>query len=91
MRSISFALYLNDFHDAFPGVARVGDIMYSNDILTNDTVIVSDSFDGIHDMINSIHTYYNLWNLKFKSKISIFRSGARISNNLIWTYGNQEI
>lgn len=91
---ILFALYLNDLDDALTGGVTVGNITVKVLMYADDIVLLSDSPVGLQMMINSLHVYSNLWHLKVnlaKSKVLVFRSGTRISNNLKWMYGENEI
>ncbi|KAI8116245.1 LINE-1 retrotransposable element ORF2 protein, partial [Lucilia cuprina] len=89
---ILFALYLNDLADALPNGVKVENFTVKVLLYADDIFIISDSPAGLQNMINSLHTYCNLWHLKVnmaKSKFLIFRNGTRISNNLLWTYDNR--
>lgn len=91
---ILFALYLNDLAEALPGGVNVVDEPIKILLYADDIVILSDSPNILQNMIDKLYTYCNIWSLKVnlaKSKILIFRSGTRISNNLKWNYGEDDI
>lgn len=85
---IRFALYLNDLADILPGGISVDNIEIKILIYADDIVIPSDSPCGLQTMID--YVYCSLWHLKVnltKSKIVVFRSGTRLPETLIWTFG----
>ena len=91
---ILFSLYLNDLHDFLPkGLYIAGTcirvLMYADDL-----ILLADSSADLQIMINSLREYCALWSLHInllKSKVMVFRKGARISSSLRWFYGSEEI
>ena len=91
---VLFSLYLNDLHDFLPGGITFSGVLIKVLLYADDIVILSDCPLVLQDMINALFEYCNLWCLKInlsKSKIVIFRKCTRISSNLRWTYGIDDI
>ena len=60
----------------------------------DDTVLISETPEGLQDMLRALKQYTNEWKLHVntdKTKILIFRNGARINNNERWLYDGTEI
>lgn len=89
-----FTLYINDLADALPGGVEVAGVRVKVLLYADDIVILSDSPSGLQNMINALHQYCLTWSLKVnldKSKVLIFRTGTRVSSNLKWNYGDDDI
>ena len=91
---VLFSIYLNDLSDFLPcGVEIAGTVvkvlMYADDI-----VLLADSPENLQLMINALYDYCSCWSLKLnldKSKIMVFRKSNRISKNLRWYYGLNQV
>ena len=60
----------------------------------DDTVLFSESREGLQYMLNQLERYSNEWNIEVnvdKTKIVVFRSAGRLSRNDTWHYDNQVI
>lgn len=91
---ILFALYLNDLNDILPGGVQVDDLCVKVLLYADDIVLLSDSPNELQNMINALYKYCTKWCLKVnlaKSKILVFRSGTRISKNLKWNFGDENV
>lgn len=91
---VLFSLYVNDLPYILPGGVRVADTTVKVLLYADDIVLLSDSPLGLQEMIYELERYCLLWSLKVnlsKSKILVFRRGSRISSNLRWCFGNQNI
>jgi len=81
-------------HDILPGGIEIAGINIKVLLYADDLVLISDSSDGLQTMINAFHEYCSHWCLTVnleKSKVMVFRKGARLSANLSWKYGDHEI
>jgi exonuclease III len=57
----------------------------------DDTVLFSDSVEGLQAMLNSLHTYSTEMGLTVnidKTKVVVFRNGGRVRDNEVWSYNN---
>ncbi|KAI8122629.1 RNA-directed DNA polymerase from mobile element jockey [Lucilia cuprina] len=91
---VLFALYLKDLHEYLPGGIIVSGTVVKVLLYVDDIVLLSDCPIMLQNMIDALHKYCDLWCLKVnldKSKIMIFRNSARISRDLSWKYGNNQI
>lgn len=62
-------------------------IMYADD-----TVLFSETEQGLQNMLDCIQQYTSKWKLKVnvdKTKIVVFRKGGRLNNNYCWNYNNE--
>ena len=98
MSPILFSLYVNDFEMHFlsencPSV----DIQLINLFLlmyADDTVIISETCDGLQNMLNALLTYTKKWNLTVnidKTKIMVFRNGKKLNENETWTFDGKRL
>ena len=91
---VLFALYLNDLHEHLLGGICIAGTVVKVLLYADDIVLLADTPSVLQEMINSLYAYCSKWVLKInlnKSKIVVFRQGTRISQNLAWSYGNNEI
>ena len=91
---VLFSLYLNDLPETLPGGLTVAGVSIKILLYADDIVILSDSPVGLQKMIDCLHNYCKQWCLTVnlnKSKIIVFRNGPRLSKNLNWHYGAQNI
>lgn len=89
-----FSLYLNDLHDILPGGLYVANTNIKILLYADDIVILSNTPQGLQEMIDVLCDYCLMWSLKVnlaKSKIVVFRKGPRISRDLNWHFDNQDI
>ena len=91
---ILFSLFVNDLEHALSS-GRVGtniqDILIKFLMFADDTVIFSESREGLQEGLNSLYRYCTKWGLTVnvdKTKIVVFRKGGRLSVKDIWYYGN---
>jgi hypothetical protein len=60
----------------------------------DDTVLFSETQQGLKDMINCLYQYTTKWNITVnvdKTKSVVFRKNSRIKENLCWKYDNEAI
>ena len=60
----------------------------------DDTVLFSDTPEGLQNLLNSLQLYCNKWKLSVnidKTKIVIFRRGNRLQQNLHWQYDGNDV
>ena len=91
---VLFSLYLNDLHDFLPGGINISGCIIKVLLYADDIVIISDCPHTLQNMINALYNYCNLWCLKLnlnKSKIVVFRKSPRLSSNLKWNFGTENI
>lgn len=91
---VLFSLYLNDLPDCLPGGITVAGTVVKVLLYADDIVLLSDSPTDLQNMIDALYIYCVNWGLRInldKSKIMIFRTGARYSSRLSWKYGNNQI
>lgn len=91
---ILFSLYMNDLADVLPGGVNVANTNVKVLLYADDIVILSDSPNGLQEMIDCLHRYCLTWSLRVnldKSKIMIFRTGPRVSKNLRWQFGDEPV
>lgn len=91
---VLFSLYINDLPDILPGGLNVANVNVKVLLYADDIVILSDSPGGLQEMIDALHKYCLMWSLKVnlsKAKIVVFRNSPRISADLRWHYGNDNI
>lgn len=89
-----FSLYVNDLADILPNGVNVADTIIKILLYADDIVLLADSQAELQQMIDALYSYCSTWCLKVnldKSKIIVFRSGSRISTNLNWQYGDDNI
>ena len=98
MSPILFSLYINDFEMHFirencPSV----EIQLINLFLlmyADDTVLISESAEGLQRMLNALLSYTKKWNLTVnidKTKILVFRNGKKLTGHMEWTYNGKII
>jgi hypothetical protein len=93
-----FSLYVNDFENAF--INDLCDDIHFQDVAlfllmyADDTVLFSESAEGLQNMLNTLSVYCNEWDLKVninKTKVLVFRRGGKMSPNSKWYYHDSEI
>ena len=98
MSPILFSFYVNDFemhflHENCPSV----DIQLINLFLlmyADDTVIMSETREGLQNMLDALVSYTKKWNLTVnidKTKIMVFRNGKKLRDDEIWTYDGKRV
>ena len=98
MSPILFSLYVNDFEMYFlsqncPSIElqliNIFLLMYADD-----TVLISETPDGLQNMLDKLYEYTQEWNLTVninKTKIMVFRNNGKLRNNEKWTYDGQSL
>ena len=90
-----FTLFINDLSDFI----NFGGFKYNNVwirmlLYADDIVFIAPDPDILQNMINKLHKYCDLWDLKVnlnKSKIMVFRKKGRLKKSYNWKYGNSAI
>ena len=95
---ISFSFFINDFEIQFikDGCVPVElqDIHLFILMYADDMVLLSETIDGLQQMLNTLSSYTKDWNLEVnidKTKIVIFRNGGIVKDNKRWMYSGVEI
>lgn len=89
-----FALYINDLYDHLPGGIHVKNSVVKLLMYADDLVLVAKDEKTLQVMIDKLVKYCTFWNLIVnldKSKILVFRKGARLSISEKWYYNNDPI
>jgi len=89
-----FALYINDLHDSLPGGVNVADTSVKVLLYADDLVLLADKPDVLQVMINAFYAYCDTWGLTVnleKTNVVVFRKGPRLSSNLSWKFGSENI
>jgi hypothetical protein len=58
----------------------------------DNTVLFSETEQGLQDMLNCLYQYTTKWNITvnvYKTKMVVFRKRSRIKLNLCWKYDNE--
>ena len=91
---ILFSLYLNDIDEFLPNGVKINNNIIKILLYADDLVILAESADELQFMINKLYDYCSMWSLNInlsKSKVLVFRDCSRLSMNLEWHYGNENI
>jgi hypothetical protein len=95
---ILFSFYINDFEMCFirencPSVelqlVNIFLLMYADD-----TVLISETPDGLQSMLDALYSYTKEWNLTVnidKTKILVFRNGGKVNDKEKWTYDGKNL
>lgn len=93
-----FSLYVNDFEIEFTKEVclpvEIRDIALFLIIYADDSVLFSETEQGLQDMLDCLQQYTSKGKLKVnvdKTKIVVFRKGGRLSNKYSWNYNNELI
>ena len=95
---ILFSLYVNDFENEF--IANGNCAILFQDITifllmcADDTILMSESVEGLQNMLNTLYDYTRKWGLSVnikKTKIVVFRKGGNIRPNEAWVYNGSNI
>jgi len=86
-----FTLFINDLNDFI----NFGGFKYNNVwirmlLYADDIVFIAPDPDILQNMINKLHKYCDLWDLRVnlnKSKIMVFRKKGRLKKSYNWKYG----
>ena len=91
-----FSLYVNDFEMEFIEnmcvPVEIKDIVLFLIMYADDTVLFSETEQGLQDMLNCLENYTSKWNIKVnvdKTKIIVFRRGGKLKSNYCWKYDNK--
>ena len=95
---ILFSLYINDFETHFikdncPSI-ELCDINLFLLMYADDTVLLSETPEGLQKMLDSLATYTQTWKLSVnidKTKILVFRNGGTLHRNEQWFYGGKKL
>ena len=88
-----FSLYINDFEMDL--ISNLCEPVYLQDIslfllmYADDTVLLSESRDGLQNILNQLKIYSDNWDISVnveKTKIVVFRNGGRLSRDDMWFY-----
>ena len=92
---VLFSLYVNDFEMEFIKnlcvPVEVRDIALFLIMYADDTVLFSDTSEGLQNMLNTLSSYTSKWKLNVnteKTKIVVFRKGGKLKNCYKWCYDN---
>ena len=91
---VLFSLYLNDLNDVLPHGVTIAGIKIKVLLYADDIVLLSNSPVELQKMIDALYNYCSMWGLILnlnKSKILVFRKSTRLSSNLTWNYGENNI
>ena len=91
---ILFSLFLNDLVDYLSLGVTVAGVNVKALLYADDIVLLANSPIDLQTMIDKLHAYCKTWSLHVnlaKSKVLVFRTGNRISGNLRFKYGNNDI
>ena len=93
-----FSLFLNDFENEFIESlcipVEIRNIALFLLMYADDTIIFSETVDGLQTMLNSLFNYCSKWNLTVninKTKVVVFRNGGKLRNDEKWTYNGENI
>lgn len=91
-----FSLYVNDFEIEFIKEmclpVEIRDIALFLIMYADDTVLFSETEQGLQNMLDCLQQYTSKWKLTVnvdKTKIVVFRKGGRLKNNYCWNYNNE--
>ena len=91
---ILFSLFMNDLVDFLPLGVNVAGVNIKVLLYADDIVLLANSPNDLQTMINTLYDYCKTWSLCVnlqKSKVLVFRTGNRISSNMRFRYGNNDI
>jgi hypothetical protein len=63
-------------------------------LFADDLVLMSETAEGLQNMLNALHGYCVKWNLVVnvaKTKLMVFRRGGVLKANEVWRYNNEHI
>lgn len=93
-----FSLYLNDFENSYI-MSNCEDIILQEISLflmmyADDMVLLSESPEGLQNILDTLHEYCNDWKLSVnvcKTKIVVFRKSGRLKQTERWLYNKEEV
>jgi exonuclease III len=96
---ILFSLFVNDLENEFLfnnycDTYELRNLNLSLLMYADDTVLFSESVEGLQHMLNLLNDYVTEWDLDLnisKTKIVIFRNGGKVKDNEKWYYRGQLI
>ena len=93
---ILFNIFVNDLEmklqQNVEGGITIDDINMFLLFYADDTVILSETIQGLQESLNNLYDYCNEWNLKVnveKTQTLVFRKSGHIKSNEKWYYGNE--
>ena len=92
-----FSMFVCDLENSFP--SELSGIQLKNIIMkllmfADDTVIVSETKEGLQRGLDSLYMYCMKWGITVntkKTKAMVFKKGGRIAKSDSWTYGGQVV
>ena len=95
---ILFSFYVNDFEQEFINngdtPVEFQDITLFLLMYADDMILMSESIDGLQNMLNTLSNYAKKWGLSVnikKTKIVVFRKGGTIRADEKWVFNNKSI
>lgn len=92
-----FSLFVSDLPENLSDVTigtKIQDILIKLLMFADDTVIFSESIEGLQERINSMNEYCRKWGITVnvdKTKIVVFKKGGRLSKREKWIYRDKNI
>lgn len=89
-----FSIYINDLCDELPGGIIFRNVLIKLLMYADDLVLIAEDAQSLQRMIDKLSVYCQRWNLMVnlqKSKIIVFRNGARRPSSERWFYNDVAI
>lgn len=93
-----FSLYINDFEsDLIKSVCeptQLKDISLFLLMYADDTVLLSESKEGLQNILDNLHVYCESWNIDVnvtKTKVVVFRKGSKLPKSYRCFYNKQSV
>ena len=93
-----FSLYINDFESylikSIYDSTQLKDISLFLLMYADDTVLLSESKEGLQNISDNLHVYYESWNIDVnvaKTKGVVFRKGSKLPKSYRWFYNKQPV
>ena len=89
-----FSLYVNDLPELLNNVdigIKVQEIIIKLLMFADDTVVFSETIEGLQKGIDSVRDYCRKWGITVnvpKTKVLVFKKGGKVSKNEKWNFGN---
>ena len=94
---ILFSLFVNDLERSLRSGnmgTRIQDHIFRALIFADDTVIFSETREGLQEGLSNLYNYCVKWGLIVnvnKTKVVVFKKGGRLSSKDVWLYGNVHV
>jgi hypothetical protein len=95
---ILFSLFLEDLETHLQDSGELGieldQLTLFVILFADDLVLMSETAEGLQNMLNALHGYCVKWNLVVnvtKTKLMVFRRGGVLKANEVWRYNNEHI